>query len=102
MAVRLLPIWMRPVGEGAKRKIADTSALIPEAVDDRIAPVTAEIAPCDFDAGCRLAALVFGEIEHVLHALHQRFRMAALDDVRDGHLRLDEAGEDVVERLIGR
>src|SRR5204862_3285209 len=101
MAVRALPIWMRPVGDGAKRRTGAISAAIPKAIDDRIAPVAAEIAPGDLDAGRRLAALVLGHIEHVLDALHQCLGMAALDDISDRHLILDQTGEDVVERIIG-
>src|SRR5262245_10022079 len=81
MAGRALPHCMRPVGEGAKRTSEVTSALVPEAVDDRIASVATKIAPGDLDAGCRLAAFVLRQVEHVLHAPHQRFRVSALDNV---------------------
>ncbi len=63
---------------------------VAEAVDDRIAPVAAEILRADLDPRRRLAALVLGEIEELFDPLH-RLRVITLgNDVGDPHLLLDQ------------
>src|SRR5258706_9444437 len=45
---------------------------VAEGVGDRIAPVAAEIARAELDAGCRLPALVFGNVQKLLDPLDRR------------------------------
>ena len=75
---------------------------VPEPVGDRIPAVSAKILAGDLDARRRLAALVFGDVEKMLDAVHGGHVMAAGDDLLDAQLMLDKAFEDVVERRIGR
>src|SRR5690606_16408086 len=71
------------------------SAALAERVGDRVAPVAAEIAAGDLDAGCRLAALVFGDVEQVLDPLDSRPVVAALDDLGHRLLAFDQPAQDV-------
>src|SRR5690606_12107892 len=88
---------------GRKHDAANRShILIPEAVDDRVAAVAAEIAGGDFHARGGLPALVFRDVEEVFDALHEIAFMPALDDLAHRHFLLDEAVENVVKRLVGR
>src|SRR5208283_5020469 len=75
---------------------------VAEAVDDRVAPVAAEILWPDLDARRRLPALVFGEIEELFDSAH-RVRVVALrDDVGDPHLLLDQTVENAVKNGVRR
>src|SRR3546814_15081330 len=73
-----------------------------EGVGDGVAAVAAEGAAGDLHAGAGLSALVFGQLQHAPHAVHQLAVVAALDDGVDALLALDEPLEDVVEHGIGR
>src|SRR5690606_28636792 len=115
-AVRALPMWMWPVGDGAKRtvmvisgtSVAEAAVPLPvsgavaEPVGDRIAAVAAKVLLGDLHARSRLPALVLGNIQQMLDAMDQLAVMAARDDVVDRHLALDEAFEDLVQHLVGR
>ncbi len=81
---------------------AGQRARILERVGDGIAAVAAEGAARDLDPGRRLAALVFGAVEHAPDVAHHRLVMAARDDLGHRHLALDQALQDVVEHLVGR
>ena len=89
-------------GRGGKADELSCSVLSRKAIGDRIAPVAAEIAPGDLDARRRLPPLVFGDIEHVLDALHQRFRMAALHDFGDRQFLFHQARQNIIQHVIGR
>jgi hypothetical protein len=75
---------------------------IAESVHDRIAPVAAEILQCHLDAGRRLPALVFGEVEHAFDLRHGLAVEAIRDDLRDRLLALDQSLEDGIEYIVGR
>src|SRR5258705_6011423 len=72
---------------------------IAKAIDDRIAPVAAEIPQRHLHARRRLAALVFGKVEHARDPRHCLLVEARIDDRRNGLLALDQPLEDRVERI---
>src|SRR3954465_1454420 len=67
---------------------------IAEAVHDRITPGAAENLYRPLDAGRRLPALVFGEVEHAFDLRHGLAVKAIRDDLRDRLLALDQSLED--------
>ena len=75
---------------------------IAEAVDDRIAPVAAEILQRHLHARRRLPALVFGEIEHAVDAAAPCRGRSPPRRCRRRLLALDQPLKDRIEHLIGR
>src|SRR6185312_4041577 len=98
IAVRALPTCSRPVGDGAKRTLTS----IAERIGDGIAAVAAEIAAGDLHPRRRLAALVFADVEQMLHPPdgggivahgHRLFKRA---------FPLHQAFQDAVQDVVGR
>src|SRR5215472_2988488 len=89
-----------PLPQGEREKDSASAASRPEQIGDRIAPVAAEGAARYLDAGRRLAALIFGAVEHAPDLAHHRLVMAARDDLLHRHFMLDEAFQDVVENGV--
>src|SRR6202050_4069331 len=79
---------------------ADELAAI--AVGDRITPVAAEGPPAHAYAGRRLAALVLGTLDQIERARDHGAVEAALADLLDRQIILDEAREYRIEHLVRR
>ena len=73
-----------------------------EPVRDRVAAIAPEAAAADLHAGRRLPAFVFGGVQHLLDAHHDRARRNGRRDLVDRLLLLDEARENRVELVVGR
>ena len=93
---------MEPARRARREADASAHASAAEAVGDRIAAVAAEGAAGDLDAGRRLAALVFGQIEHAPDPAHRGLVIALGDDLLHRHLAFHQAFQDRIQLVIGR
>ena len=75
---------------------------IPERIGDRIAPVAAEIAAADLHPRRRLAALIFGNIQQMLHPLDRGGIIAPRHRILEAAFPLHQAFQDAVQNIIGR
>jgi uncharacterized membrane-anchored protein len=75
---------------------------LPEAVGDGVASIAPEAAAADLHARRRLAPLVFGGIQHLLHAGDDFARRDRSRDFIDRFLFFDKTFENRVELIVGR
>src|SRR5687768_4123977 len=80
---------------------AQNGLVLAEGVGERIPPIAPETLARDLDARRGLPPLVFGCVEQSLHSRDGLALETAPNDLVHTLLLLDEAVEDLVERVVG-